>query len=104
VRWWQVEIVANAGGDVCTKVFLLLLNLVQTANNPDRVLWRRRQQIRITRLARDQDLDVGQAELFPFVLVFERGISGFEDLVFAGRHDGAGSIVVTVDGWGDLGE
>lgn len=66
---------------------LLLLKLVQAANDPDRVLWRGRQQIGIARLARKQDLDLGQAEFLPLVLVIvDGGIAWFENLFFAGRH------------------
>lgn len=75
---------------------LLILDLIQTPNNPHRIFRRRIQQIGITRLARDQHFDVGQAELFPFVLVFDRGISGFKDLVFAGRHDLDGFDMVSM--------
>lgn len=76
-------------------MFLFFLNLVQTADHPNGVFWRRCQEICVTRLAGDQNLDVGQAELFPFVFVFDRGISGLEDLIFTGRHDVVvvGSIV-----------
>lgn len=70
-----------------TQMSLLILDLIQTPNDPHRIVRRRIQQIGVTRLARDQHFDIGQAELFPFVLVFDRGIPGFEDLVFAGRHD-----------------
>ena len=83
-------------------MLLFLVHLVQTANHAHGVLGRRCEQVGIARLARDQDLDVGQAELLPLILVVERGIAGLEHLVFAGRHDGVKKRRSIVDG--DAGE
>jgi hypothetical protein len=54
-----------------TEGFLLFFHLFQTARHLDRVLWAGREKIGITRLARNQDSDLGQAKFFPIVLVDE---------------------------------
>lgn len=66
-------------------MFLLLLEL-QAPNHLHGVLIGGLEEIRVEHLAWPQDLDVGQGELPPIILIGDGGIGGRQDGFFAGSH------------------